>query len=590
MKWSQLKKRISDHLADCVKTRVDFFSTAYRKAHDEYGRGWITIDKEEIINMDSMSFEIALYRSRNYEKKEKELFNKNIFSQWTLYHAISDYLNLSFPNILANEHPIIRAIGMLDKRLGKRKLKTLDMGNEHALVKRFYHLRCEALSITLSTDINDSLHTHINKSKKATDNYKDIRDEAISYLETYRKRRNPSKIISSIAENKLNKKDLNDDISKTVFGLYKSENEKEHNTLTAILTFLEHKTKLIKDKRFIKGITALIKDREYWIRNIFDWSPESHNAKHQFFELSRYLLAKYSVPEFMDTAYIEDNKQHQEWFRHIGEGKNIRTMDNIPITLTKKMAHYFMTAPTNYPIAGALRWGQIHALGGNARLANALLETRLIRDFNDDAFWLSVIKFLNNNPMLDTVYINPIIDYIWNQKYEPQIIFVERGVAEEQPPAQPNFSMRGRTINSLLKDVDRWHVQLGRQRKGGNFQWEKSPIPDFQFIEGSEKSKNMKIWRIEELLSSAELIDEGRKMNHCVATYAHSCHKDKCSIWAMSIQQEDCREKCLTIEINKKNNTICQVRGKRNRLASTQEKDIIKRWANQEGLSLASYI
>ncbi len=33
----------------------------------------------------------------------------------------------------------------------------------------------------------------------------------------------------------------------------------------------------------------------------------------------------------------------------------------------------------------------------------------------------------------------------------------------------------------------------------------------------------MKIWKIEQLISHAELISEGRAMKHCVASYAHSC-------------------------------------------------------------------
>ena len=93
----------------------------------------------------------------------------------------------------------------------------------------------------------------------------------------------------------------------------------------------------------------------------------------------------------------------------------------------------------------ALRWGQVHALGGNKRLLDAFRGTRLIQDFEHDDFWLNVFRFFIANPMLDVNHVNPIIDYIWNQKYQIQQVVVERGVVEEHDPPQPNFSMKGRT-------------------------------------------------------------------------------------------------------------------------------------------------
>ena len=83
----------------------------------------------------------------------------------------------------------------------------------------------------------------------------------------------------------------------------------------------------------------------------------------------------------------------------------------------------------------------------------------------------------------------------WNQRYEPRIVFVDRGVAEDIGPEQPNFSMRGRTVHSLLRAVDAWHRRLGKETKGGQLQWKKSVVQDFVFVEGTKASKNMKLWR-----------------------------------------------------------------------------------------------
>jgi hypothetical protein len=94
----------------------------------------------------------------------------------------------------------------------------------------------------------------------------------------------------------------------------------------------------------------------------------------------------------------------------------------------------------------------------------------------------------------------------------------------------------------------------------------------------------MKVWRIRELLSSQELIAEGRRMSHCVASYANSCHKGICSIWSMEVETDFGTEPLLTIEVNHQRKEMCQARGKANRLPTDKEKDILRRWAAKEQL------
>lgn len=223
-------------------------------------------------------------------------------------------------------------------------------------------------------------------------------------------------------------------------------------------------------------------------------------------------------------------------------------------------------------------------------LADALRETRLIRNFNDDSFWLSVMRFFVANPFLDLTHVNPIIDFIWNQRFEPQIVFVDRSVAEERPPVQPNFSMRGRTVHALLEAVNAWHRRLGHATSVANLQWQKSEIEDFVLQEGHEESPNGRTWRIRELVCSAELTAEGKQLGHCVSSYAGSCHRGTCSIWAMDVTTEAGTEKCLTIEVGRPQNEIRQARGRFNRRPSDDERRVLGVWAAQCGLTLADYV
>jgi len=362
------------------------------------------------------------------------------------------------------------------------------------------------------------------------------------------------------------------------------------DVLLQTLRFLEAKTKLCGDVAYVKAFIAMAQDHSNWVRPLGKWKPRTHSRQKQFASLTRHLWARYEVPAFMDNAWLQEQAVYQQWYKDIGGGKNIRDSKDLPFPLTKKMAHHFLAAPDHYSVGGALRWGQIHALGGDRRLSDALLETRLVEEFRDNDFALSLLRFFIRNPMLDTVHIGPIIDYVWGQRYENRIIFVERGVAQEIGPPQPNFSMRGRTAEALLRAVARWHGQLAKDSESKNLQWSRSGIEEFTFVEGSKRNKNMRVWRIQELLSGRELIEEGRQMFHCVASYARSCHSGKRSIWSMERETEEGKEKLLTIEVDNTIREIRQVRGQRNRLATDNEKAIVRRWAGREDLQYPSYL
>ncbi len=165
MQWSKLKKNVESYFAKSVKGRIGLHSTKYRTMHDHDGRAWITLDKKEISNMVHIWkwLEIRdqkvkeLMRNEhlpekgnrgNFEKiAEEALEDQGIFMQSHLGRAMHDYQNMSIQNILTSKNHIIRAIGMLDRRTGKRKLKEIDRTTEHPLVQTTYIFRCDAEGI-----------------------------------------------------------------------------------------------------------------------------------------------------------------------------------------------------------------------------------------------------------------------------------------------------------------------------------------------------------------------------------------------------------------------------------------------------------
>ena len=413
--------------------------------------------------------------------------------------------------------------------------------------------------------------------------------KASALLADDKKSRNLKEIIPKIYAGEQESKSLRNGTAKEIALAFERSNSKD--ILFQLLMYLEENSNLLKDSSYVKGIESIANHFESWLCPIETWQVKSHNRDRQFSDLLRHLFVAYSVPQFMERVWLTENTTHQNWYKHIGVGQNIRTAQDMPITLTKKMAHHFLNAPKQYSVDEALCWGQVHALGGDKRLMDALRGTRLIGNYENDAFWQNVIRFFIVNPMLDVNYVHPIVDFIWNQKFENQRVIVARGVVEEIDPPQPNFSMKGRTPKLLLRQMHDWHRQLGEETSCGDYTWPRCPIEEFRLRERAFEDQNkMRIWNIRELLSTEELQEESRSMKHCVRSYAKSCSTGKISIWTMDSEDEHGRHKLLTIEVCLVEKLIRQVRGKRNRLPNLREKGVLMQWASREDLKVAEYV
>ncbi len=340
-------------------------------------------------------------------------------------------------------------------------------------------------------------------------------------------------------------------------------------------------------RSFANAVRGLAFFHEFWIRPLEEWEPPSYNTRRQFNSLARHLFSKYPIPAFMDDAFFSGNATHQDWFIHVGGGANIRTAPNLPIPLTKKSAHHMMEAPSDFDISGAIRWGQIHAMGGDERLVRAILKTRINNVFTNNDFWESVFRWFMTNPMLDTAQYAPIIDYIYHQKFVPS-------VPNEAPngprllPAQPNLSMKNRGVDATIKAMEEWHKQTGRARRGGDKYWEGSGIPEFTYEEGEH---NKKLYTVTELLTAVDLREEGSAMSHCVGSYAHSCSTGRTSVWSIKqVNPDGSVNRLLTVEVDNASRSIRQARGKFNERPGFKANDIMNRWATAAGLTISRWL
>lgn len=76
--------------------------------------------------------------------------------------------------------------------------------------------------------------------------------------------------------------------------------------------------------------------------------------------------------------------------------------------------------------------------------------------------------------------------------------------------------------------------------------------------------------------SSKDLVIEGQKLRHCVASYSERVVKEECLIYMMR-KTNNLSESFVTIEVANKN--VVQVRGKHNRIPEPNIKEVVKKWA-----------
>ncbi|WDV47967.1 GNAT family N-acetyltransferase [Clostridiaceae bacterium M8S5] len=175
--WSGIKKRLEqDLLCENLRGRVKYFITKYRKAHDDEARVSILIDEKEVLKGNVFEYYRAenkllskLTREENIPKRNwdgkkilhdienlevedrvnKTLVNEGIFYVWDFTKALNYYLHNSIDNSISSENPLVRLFAILDRRIGKRALKSIkdDIYNQPKWLRQFYILRLEIENI-----------------------------------------------------------------------------------------------------------------------------------------------------------------------------------------------------------------------------------------------------------------------------------------------------------------------------------------------------------------------------------------------------------------------------------------------------------
>ena len=108
--------------------------------------------------------------------------------------------------------------------------------------------------------------------------------------------------------------------------------------------------------------------------------------------------------------------------------------------------------------------------------------------------------------------------------------------------------------------------------------WPGLAVPDFAGGDGE--------WvRIRQLRSYAELLDEGRHLHHCVASYVQQCRRGRRGIYSLTFSGG----RMLTLEVTP-DYQLVQARGKYNRRPTPTERHWLTHWLQKERLTAANHV
>ena len=125
-------------------------------------------------------------------------------------------------------------------------------------------------------------------------------------------------------------------------------------------------------------------------------------------------------------------------------------------------------------------------MGGDERLVRSILATRLGTSFDHEEFWVTVLRWLVDQPMLDPVHHAPIIDYLQNERFVasvPNPLAGRPGAAAPRPaPAEPDHE--GPRPGGLLRrspgGTDGWAGSAA----AAAYRWRPTGIEPFRHEEG----------------------------------------------------------------------------------------------------------
>jgi hypothetical protein len=159
--WSGIRYQLEkEYLAYSLRGHIQYYATTYSKSPDHEGRAAIRLDGKEIIegcywnnwykaHLFPIDDKYALRIEREFAYIDDTAIQLGVLDQRCFYHAFNEFDNQSIDKSLASENMLVRIFALLDRRVGKRRLRTMktDIEKECKTIQCFYAIRAAAENI-----------------------------------------------------------------------------------------------------------------------------------------------------------------------------------------------------------------------------------------------------------------------------------------------------------------------------------------------------------------------------------------------------------------------------------------------------------
>jgi hypothetical protein len=334
------------------------------------------------------------------------------------------------------------------------------------------------------------------------------------------------------------------------------------------------------------------------LRHAGAWRPhmKTRDAARLRLAAARYLFARYAVAEHLEQIWIDwHGLDHDEivlrkrWYI-VAAGGGSLYKEGAGEWLSRKEIHAFLNSPPGLGFEAAIWQAIARSYSSDPAIALRIARSRIARTPRAElGFWREVARFFCAYPAT----VEEIDDF--------------RDYLEYCRQSVPGFSLKGRTLASLSRQMREWHRDVEAvarieeaQRLAAALQarargqalaaeatgsWPGASIADWSWSTSVKDRSKREDYTVIQLRTAADLVAETRAMHHCVASYAAKCIAGNASIWSLRRRVAGVTERLLTIELDRRNRAI-QIRGFGNRLARADERKILERWATARGIDL----
>ncbi len=322
-------------------------------------------------------------------------------------------------------------------------------------------------------------------------------------------------------------------------------------------------------------VAAVLMLCPFWTRPPRTWRPAPGQSRDVIVSLVEHVFGRFAAPRFLANAFAQPRHDIELrwllWYVALAQGGSLRRLSQWMRqgphhrgwgAIPKKLAAQLTHVPAHLQPKQGVMVAEVLRLGGSSIEVGRLSLDRSFQidptvhaaDHPERAFWEQAVRWLvRHRERLDDAECRQILGWARHRH-------TERG---REP-----FSLAGRTPQSAYREARQYVRHRARYHR---------------FVHWSGRGWDFRVpvdevsWSITELLDSEALFEEGNAMRHCVVGYAGRCAGGLCAIF--SVRRDGQRR--LTVEVRLRDRQIVQARGVCNRLATEEEKALLRRWETE---------